>query len=99
MKEKTMKTKLTLIAVLAVAMAGSAGWLTPRLLSAPTNAVATDHKILYYTCPMHPSVKSDKPDDCPECGMKLQPVHADSSKTNAPAAAPMGCCSMGGCGR
>jgi len=25
-----------------------------------------------YTCPMHPEVKSDKPGECPECGMKLE---------------------------
>jgi Cu(I)/Ag(I) efflux system membrane fusion protein len=25
----------------------------------------------YYTCPMHPSVKSDKPGACPVCGMNL----------------------------
>lgn len=26
-----------------------------------------------YTCPMHPEVISDKPGDCPKCGMKLVP--------------------------
>ncbi len=27
-----------------------------------------------YMCPMHPDVLSDKQDNCPECGMKLEPV-------------------------
>ena len=26
----------------------------------------------YYTCPMHPEIKSDKPGECPKCGMKLE---------------------------
>lgn len=25
-----------------------------------------------HTCPMHPEVKSDKPGECPKCGMKLE---------------------------
>ncbi|MEP7238904.1 MAG: heavy metal-binding domain-containing protein, partial [Ferruginibacter sp.] len=24
-----------------------------------------------YTCPMHPEIHSDKPGNCPKCGMKL----------------------------
>jgi hypothetical protein len=24
-----------------------------------------------YTCPLHPEVKSDKPGNCPKCGMAL----------------------------
>lgn len=26
-----------------------------------------------YTCPMHPEIRSDKPGNCPKCGMKLVP--------------------------
>jgi manganese oxidase len=33
--------------------------------TAPANAAAL------YTCPMHPEVVSDKPGNCPKCGMKL----------------------------
>ena len=42
---------------------------------------------------MHPTIKYDKPGDCPICGMKLQPVYADASGTNA-VPASSGCCSF-----
>ena len=27
-----------------------------------------------YTCPMHPEIVTDEPDDCPKCGMALEPM-------------------------
>lgn len=39
--------------------------------------------ILYYTCTMHPSVKSKTPGKCPICSMDLVPVHASSVETHA----------------
>jgi len=77
-----MKTKLILIVTLIAALAAGTLWAADHL-TAPKTADAK--KVLYYTCPMHPSVKADKPGDCDLCGMKLVPVYADPS-TNAPAA-------------
>lgn len=34
-------------------------------------ALAAEKKNIQYTCPMHPSFISDKPGDCPICGMRL----------------------------
>ncbi len=36
--------------------------------------------ILYWTCSMHPEVKSDKEGNCPICGMNLIPVKKSDSK-------------------
>lgn len=44
-----------------------------------TNALMT-----MYTCPMHPEVISDKPGNCPKCGM--EPAGADGNTS-------MSCCS------
>lgn len=40
-----------------------------------------------YTCPMHPEVKSNRPGNCPKCGMTLVPDNKQSS--TAPGMAPM----------
>ena len=36
-----------------------------------------------YHCPMHPSYTSDKPGDCPICGMKLVPIESEETRSGA----------------
>jgi RND family efflux transporter MFP subunit len=45
---------------------------------------AGQRQVLHYTCPMHPQYKSDKPGDCPSCGMRLVPVYADGNVVESP---------------
>ncbi|MFI5165504.1 MAG: efflux RND transporter periplasmic adaptor subunit [Thermoanaerobaculales bacterium] len=38
-----------------------------------------------YHCPMHPTFISDKPGDCPICGMRLIPIEEKAAPTTVPA--------------
>ena len=102
-----MKMKTLLMIALAATLGASALWIaTDRAVAGDT--ASTSRKVLYYTCPMHPSVKADKPGACPICGMNLVPVYdtkggtnnsPTTANTNKTAALPPSCCSMmsGGC--
>jgi Cu+-exporting ATPase len=48
--------------------ADPAKYLDDHSTSSPQHAAAK------FTCPMHPEVQSDKPGNCPKCGMDLEPV-------------------------
>ncbi len=41
-----------------------------------------DTQTQLYTCPMHPDVISDKPGQCPKCGMNLVPVKKQSTESH-----------------
>jgi|ERR1039458_7610929 Cu(I)/Ag(I) efflux system membrane fusion protein len=101
-----MKMKAILMIALAATLGASVLWVaTDRAVAGDT--ASASRKVLYYTCPMHPSVKADKPGACPICGMNLVPVYDAKGgtnnppaavNTNKPAAVPPSCCSMAGGG-
>ena len=43
---------------------------------------ATTKKVITYSCPMHPDVKSTKRGKCPKCKMDLQPVREPATSEN-----------------
>ncbi len=48
---------------------------TNELSSKPAVTPLGENKMAaIYICPMHPEIKSDKPDSCPICGMSLEPM-------------------------
>ena len=70
----------------AAILAGGGYWVISRKPSqtAPTRTTQAQK----YRCPMHPTYVSDKPGDCPICGMRLVPVEdadkKDSHKGHQP---------------
>jgi membrane fusion protein, copper/silver efflux system len=59
--------------LIALALAGGAFYGYLRWHAAPAGA-QIDKPATMYHCPMHPTYISDKPGDCPICGMKLVPI-------------------------
>jgi membrane fusion protein, copper/silver efflux system len=64
-------------AFLLIAIGGSAGFFLARSVS-PQTAAEGDREILYWTGPMDPSYRSDKPGKSP-MGMDLIPVYKDEA--------------------
>ena len=42
----------------------------------PASTVSSE--AMMYVCPMHPDVQSDKPGECPKCGMSLKSAASDT---------------------
>jgi len=67
--------------ILAGVLVGGGTWLIARRNAA--QGPATSPKVQQYHCPMHPEYVSDKPGDCPICGMKLVPIEGEASPDSA----------------
>ncbi len=70
-----MKNKKIIILILAVGIISLSGIISfvPSYSSdtSITSSVSDSTVTKTYTCPMHPEVISDKPGECPKCGMDL----------------------------
>jgi hypothetical protein len=62
-----------------LAAGGSGMWLLGKSHEHQHAATEKPAPRPLYQCPMHPSVTSDHPGDCPICGMKLVKVEAKGS--------------------
>ncbi|MBI3579952.1 MAG: efflux RND transporter periplasmic adaptor subunit, partial [Ignavibacteriales bacterium] len=63
-----MKTILNLVLLGMLGLALISGCTSKQQEKTNTEQAASEE---YYTCPMHPSVRSNKPGACPVCGMAL----------------------------
>ena len=85
-----MHTKKHLLCLAALMSLGIGG-IGCQKSSNGSEAPAAAKKMLYH-CPMHPKYISDKPGDCPICGMRLVPMDAEmpsSSPSGTPGQAPV----------
>lgn len=79
-KKATWLRTLVIVAATA-AITGPVGALVATSVTAPASAPQT--KATQYHCPMHPSIVSEHPGECPICGMKLVKIDAPGAKPQA----------------
>ena len=80
------KRWIVAIVVVAVAVVAAAGWLATRRSGADGAAETAKAGAVKYHCPMHPTMVSDRPGDCPICGMRLVPMddaHDEAASTGS----------------
>ena len=69
----------------AISIVVAVGSWWSYLLAAESSATAPRPR---FHCPMHPSIVSDDPGECPICGMALEPIGSERTAAAASAALP-----------
>ncbi|RPJ58215.1 MAG: efflux RND transporter periplasmic adaptor subunit [Acidobacteria bacterium] len=64
--------------ILALLLTGAGYWVVTTKPFGLGGAAKSETAQRYH-CPMHPTYVSDKPGDCPICGMRLVPIKTDAS--------------------
>lgn len=75
MRRSNIQTIITMVVLSLIAVITTVVMLKPHKSAADSQSVK---KRTVYHCAMHPQYFSDKPGDCPVCGMKLVPVAGDN---------------------
>jgi len=69
--------------VAGVALGVGATWLAMHKSTAPQSGATASASKPLYQCPMHPTITSDHPGECPICGMKLVEVKGEAKTAAA----------------
>ncbi len=73
---KNKKAKIFILTAAIVSLMGiysfNAAYSIEKNTPSSGNSIIDSTETKTYTCPMHPEITSDKPGDCPKCGMELE---------------------------
>jgi multidrug efflux pump subunit AcrA (membrane-fusion protein) len=92
--ERTIRRRVPSLVPLAIVLL-AIGMLAAGVLAAGCGRTAGNGRTgsrqhQQYHCPMHPTYVTDRPGDCPICGMKLVLIESKESKAPAGSSAPAG---------